>query len=159
MMAGKRKATIAGKNLEQEVAAIGEILDLEVRPQYQVGRRLWGAKRHIDFVLTQRQTRKSIGIECKAQNSRGSLEEKISSTIKDIEAWPINGLVVISGIGFSDNIRSYLYSTGRVVDVEDLEEWLRLYFSLEPKPRPPSKPKIGLRRRRRKQPKLPLDGS
>ncbi len=125
-MAGRQRAPHAGKKLESQVAEIGKDLDLEVRPQYKVGRRLWGAKRHIDFVFTHKQTRKSIGLECKAQNVRGSLEEKIASTIKDIDAWPIDGLVVISGDGFSEAIRSYLYSTGKVVDVEDLEEWLRL---------------------------------
>lgn len=140
-MAGRQKVSKVGKKLERQVADIGDLLELEVREQYQVGRRLWGAKRHIDIVLTQKQTRKSIGLECKAQQSRGSLEEKIASTIKDIEAWPIDGLVVISGEGFSDNIRSYLYSTGKVVDAEDLEEWLRLYFSLEPKNKPKQKRK------------------
>ena len=59
------------------------------------------------------------------------MTKKIPTTIKDIAAWPIAGIVVIAGQGFSENMRSYLYSTGKAVDVEDLETWLCLFFGLE----------------------------
>ena len=38
--------------------------------------------------------------------------------------------VVISGKGFSPNMRFFLISSGKAVEVEDLEDWLRLYFGL-----------------------------
>ena len=47
-----------------------------------------------------------------------------------IDAWPIRGIVVISGKGFSPNMRYYLISSGKAVEAEDLEDWLRLYFGL-----------------------------
>jgi hypothetical protein len=69
-------------------------------------------------------------VECKYQGTQGSAEEKIPSTIQDLAAWPIPGLVVFSGDGFSPNMRSFLISTGKAVEFEDLEEWLVLYFGL-----------------------------
>lgn len=81
-------------------------------------------------MVTQAQTRRTLGIECKYQGQPGSAEEKIAATIRDIEHWPIPGIVVIDGPGFSRNMESYLVSTGKVVRFEDLEDWLRLYFGL-----------------------------
>jgi len=84
----------------------------------------------IDLVLTEPGQRKSLGIECKFQGGPGTAEEKIPATIADIAAWPIAGLVVFEGIGFTANMRSYLVSTGRAVEFSDLESWLRLFFGL-----------------------------
>lgn len=60
----------------------------------------------------------------------GSAEEKIPATIQDISAWPIPGLVVFAGNGFSTNMTSYLHSTGKAVAFDDLEGWLALFFGL-----------------------------
>jgi hypothetical protein len=120
----------SGRELEDEVARIAEELGLEVRRAVRVGRRLWGAERRIDLVLTEQEQRKSLGVECKFQGGPGTAEEKIPATIADIAAWPIPGLVVFKGKGFTANMRSYLVSTGRAVELDDLEPWLRLFFGL-----------------------------
>jgi hypothetical protein len=39
--------------------------------------------------------------------------------------------VVFSGGGFSTNIKSFLVASGRAVDLDDLEAWLRLFFGLD----------------------------
>jgi PD-(D/E)XK nuclease superfamily protein len=83
-------------------------------------------------VLIHKQTRKTLGIECKYQAVGGTAEEKIPSTIQDIAAWPIDGLVVFSGAGFTRNMESFLIATGKAVSVGELETWLRLYFGLPP---------------------------
>ena len=129
-MPGRSRAVENGRELENLVMDIGEDLGLEARRQVKVGKRIWGADRRIDVVLRHPETRQTLGIECKFQSSGGSAEEKIPTTIKDIDAWPIAGIVVVSGQGFSDNMRSYLYSTGKAVDVEDLVTWLELFFGL-----------------------------
>lgn len=72
-----------------------------------------------------------LGIECKYQSIKGTAEEKIPTLIQDIDAWPIEGLVVFHGNGFSDNMTAFLLSSGKAVQLEDLEMWLRLYFGLE----------------------------
>lgn len=129
-MPGLASAVQSGQELERAVAELGRSLGLEVRQQVRVARRLWGAERRIDVILTYRETRRSLGLECKYQGSSGTAEEKIPATISDIAAWPIPGLVVFSGGGFSPNMRQYLHSTGKAVEFEDLEPWLVLFFGL-----------------------------
>lgn len=129
-MSGKAKAVENGNQLRDAVVLVGEALGLDADIEVQVGRRIWGAKRRIDVVLKDPTTRVSLGLECKYQGSKGSAEEKIPATIEDIKAWPIRGMVVYSGEGFSSNMRSYLLSTGMAVELSDLKTWLELYFGL-----------------------------
>jgi len=129
-MAGGAKSSQSGRELAASVKAVAESLGLDVRSEVKVGRRLWGSVRRIDLVLSDPRTRRSLGIECKFQRTPGTAEEKTPATIQDIQAWPIDGLLVIDGPGFSANMKGYLYSTGKVVALEDLEGWLRLYFGL-----------------------------
>lgn len=129
-MPGKAQAVASGADLEARVAQIAAQLGLAVQHQVEVGRRVWGARRKIDIVLKHRQTHVSLGIECKYQGGSGSAEEKIPATIEDIKAWPIRGIVVFAGAGFSENLKSYLLATGKAVEVDDLPKWLELYFGL-----------------------------
>jgi hypothetical protein len=130
-MPGRAAAVASGDALCKEVVALGASLGLTAREQYKCGRRIWGAERFIDIVLTHSETRRRLGLECKYQGTQGSAEEKVPAIIQDIAAWPIPGLVVFSGPGFSSNIKSFLVSSGRAVDLEDLEAWLRLFFGLD----------------------------
>mgnify|MGYP003412704974 FL=1 len=129
-MPGRDTAVASGKDLQGQVAALGCDLGLTVDTEVEVGRRVWGARRKIDVVLKHKETRVSLGIECKYQGVVGSAEEKIPATIQDIRAWPIRGIVVYSGTGFSTNMESYLLSTGMAVELCDLKPWLELYFGL-----------------------------
>jgi hypothetical protein len=129
-MAGGAKAVSSGDELVKAVCALANDLKLETREQYKVAKRIWGADRNIDVVLRSPGTGKTLGVECKFQDVSGTAEEKIPTTIQDISAWPIAGIVVFSGKGFTTNMRSFLISTGKAVAFEDLEPWLRLYFGL-----------------------------
>lgn len=129
-MAGRASAVASGDALCKQVVALAESLGLEAREQVKVGRRLWGAERKIDVVLTEPSSRRRLGVECKFQGGPGSAEEKVPTTIRDIEAWPIPGLVVFAGDGFSIAMRSFLIASGRAVELADLEAWLRLFFGL-----------------------------
>ncbi len=127
-MAGKGTAPRNGKELQNRVVQLAQELGLKAQKEVKAGRRLWGAKRKIDVVLTDEKNGKRLGIECKYQSSSGSAEEKIPSTIQDIASWPIPGIVVIAGEGFSANMQGFLMSTGKVVWFDELEDWLKLYF-------------------------------
>jgi len=129
-MPGRAVAVANGDELVKAVAGLGRSLGLEAMEQVRVARRIWGSERYIDVVLVQPQTRKTLGLECKFQAVRGTAEEKIPATIKDIEAWPIPGLVVFAGEGFTGNMRSFLISTGKAVEFEELQPWLCLFFGL-----------------------------
>ena len=129
-MPGRQQANASGHSLEERVRAVAEGLGLHVRSQVRVGRRLWGRPRFIDVVVTDLRTRRVLGIECKFQAGPGTAEEKIPAVVQDITAWPIPGIVVFDGAGFSPDMRQFLFSTGKVVELVDLEDWLRLYFAL-----------------------------
>lgn len=129
-MSGRALAVANGDGLTKAVAQLGRDLGLEAIEQVRVARRIWGSERFIDVVLIHPQTRKTLGLECKYQAVRGTAEEKIPATIKDIEAWPIPGLVVFAGEGFTENMRSFLISTGRAVEFDELAPWLCLFFGL-----------------------------
>ena len=129
-MPGKDKASKSGQSLEKAVKDLAENRGLEVRRQFKLGRRLWGAERRIDLILRDSGSEKTLGIECKAQETPGTAQEKIPATLADIQAWPIPGLVVFSGVGFTDDMKAFLIASGRAVELRDLEPWLRLFFSL-----------------------------
>src|SRR2546423_14456635 len=130
-MPGRARAVASGNELVQTVGELGRDLGLEVKEQVRVARRIWGAVRRIDVVLTHPQTRKTLGVECKYQAVGGTAEEKIPATVQDISAWPITGIVVFSGDGFTQNMKSFLISTGKAVHVSELRPWLCLYFGLQ----------------------------
>jgi hypothetical protein len=132
-MAGRATAVKSGDELVKEVATLAQSLGLQVRKQVRVARRIWGAVRRIDVVLTHAETRRTLGLECKYQSVQGTAEEKIPSTIQDIGAWPIRGLVVFDGEGFTPNMRSFLIASGKAVEFAELREWLTLYFGLPEK--------------------------
>ena len=129
-MPGRAYAVTTGAGLVAQVVGLADKLGLEAQEQVKVGRRLWGAVRNIDVVLTHPESKTRLGLECKFQGTTGTAEEKIPAIVSDIDAWPIRGIVVISGKGFSPNMRYFLISSGKAVDIEDLEDWLRLYFGL-----------------------------
>jgi hypothetical protein len=129
-MAGKALAVANGEELAKAVVLLAAQLGLETHEQVRVARRIWGAIRHIDVVVTHPQTRKTLGIECKYQAVTGTAEEKIPSVINDIAAWPIPGLVVFAGDGFTENMKLFLISTGKAVEFSELTPWLCLFFGL-----------------------------
>lgn len=129
-MSGRALAVANGDGLAKVVVQLGRDLGLEAIEQVRVARRIWGAERYIDVVLTHPQTRKTLGIECKFQAVRGTAEEKIPATIKDIDAWPIPGIVVFAGEGFTENMRCFLISTGKAVEFDEVKPWLCLFFGL-----------------------------
>jgi|SRR5882724_1992722 len=129
-MPGRQQAVSNGDELVKAVAQLARNLGLEAKEQVRVARRIWGAVRKIDVVITHPQTRKTLGIECKFQAVLGTAEEKIPAVIKDIGAWPIPGLVVFAGEGFTENMKMFLISTGKAVEFSELKPWLCLFFGL-----------------------------
>jgi Na+-translocating ferredoxin:NAD+ oxidoreductase RnfG subunit len=129
-MSGKSAASTSGKKLRDKVVELARNLGLNARVEVRCARRLYGGVRVIDIVITHPATGKVLGVECKYQETPGTAEQKIVATIQDIAFWPIPGIVVIDGPGFSQHMQGYLISTGKVVWFDDLEDWLRLYFGV-----------------------------
>jgi hypothetical protein len=129
-MAAAKVAIKDGNDLVSKIVELGTKLGLETKEEYNVAKRIWGANRNIDVILLEPKTRKVLGIECKYQKTSGTIEEKLPATIEDIKAWPINGIVVYGGEGITENMKSYLVSTGKALEFDELESWLKLYFGL-----------------------------
>ena len=129
-MAAAKVAIKDGNDLVSKIVELGKKLGLETKEEYNVAKRIWGANRNIDVILLEPKTRKVLGIECKYQKTSGTIEEKLPATIEDIKAWPINGIVVYGGEGITENMKSYLVSTGKALEFDELESWLKLYFGL-----------------------------
>lgn len=129
-MPGRKKAVSSGNELREVVVKLAEKLNLKVKREVRAGRRIWGSERRIDLVIIDPKTNKMLGLECKYQATPGTAEEKIPTTLKDMQYWPIPGILVIAGEGFSEKMKGYLISTGKVVELSDLEDWLKLYFGV-----------------------------
>lgn len=120
----------SGRELELAVARVGEAMGLMVETQVEMLDRIWGPRRHVDIVLSSSDGERMLGIECKYQQVRGTAEERIPLTVEDIADWPIDGIVVLHGDGFSKDFVAFLRGRGRLVLFQRLPEYLRFYFRL-----------------------------
>ncbi len=130
MAPGQDQAASTGAAFEAEVAKVIQQLDLSYLRQVKMGVSILGRRRVTDFLVYDR-AGKSLGIECKYQQTAGSAEDKLVHTITDFDARPVNHILVFGGEGFSRNIKGYLLSTGKAVELRQLRNYLVFYFGLE----------------------------
>jgi hypothetical protein len=70
--------------------------------EVNVGKSIIGKNRRIDvFCVCERE---AFAIECKFQDSPGTVDEKIPYTLDDLEALPMAGCVAYAGQGMSDGV-------------------------------------------------------
>jgi hypothetical protein len=119
-----------GAAFEAEVAKVIQQLGLSYLRQVKMGVSILGRRRVADFLVYDR-AGKSLGIECKYQQTAGSAEDKLVHTITDFDARPVSHILVFGGEGFSKNIKGYLLSTGKAVELKQLRNYLVFYFGLE----------------------------
>lgn len=127
---GKGIAPKRGHELKQNVVALARRLGLKTATEVRAARRIWGQRCFINVVITDEKKGKRLDVNCKYQGTLGTAEEKIPSMIQDLASWPIPGIIVIDGKGFSSPMQGYLMSTGKVIGYAELEDGLRLYFGL-----------------------------
>jgi len=130
MTPGQDQAVSAGTAFEAKVAKVIQQVGLSYIRQVKMGVSILGRKRVADFLVYDR-AGKSLGIECKYQQTRGSAEDKLVHTITDFDARPVSHILVFGGEGFSKNIKGYLLSTGKAVELKQLRNYLVFYFGLE----------------------------
>ena len=119
-----------GPAFEAKVAKVIQQLGLSYIRQVKMGVSILGRKRVADFLVYDR-AGKSLGIECKYQQTAGSTEDKLVYTVTDFDARPVSHILVFGGEGFSKNIKGYLLSTGKAVELKQLRNYLVFYFGLE----------------------------
>jgi len=113
------------------VADLARTLGLETRTRVPMGRKIWGRKRTVDVVVSDPRQPLRLGISCMFQSEQGTAEERSLATLEDMEAWPIRGLLVFAGDGYSSGFTAYLRARGSAVGLEELETWLQFFFDLE----------------------------
>ena len=130
MAPSQRRRVSTGAAFEGQVAEVIDGLGLSYLRQVKMGVSILGRQRLADFLVYDDAGR-SLGIECKYQRTSGSTEDKLVHTITDFDARPVNHILVFGGEGFSKNIRGYLLSTGKAVELKQLRNYLVFYFGLE----------------------------
>jgi hypothetical protein len=77
---------------------------LSVYREVSLGKSIIGKNRRIDVFVVHEPTQRALAIECKYQESQGTVDEKIPYTLQDMEALRVPGIVVYAGHGFSDGV-------------------------------------------------------
>ena len=67
-----------------------------------------GKNRCIDIFCVTGDSQKAFAIECKFQDSQGTVDEKIPYALDDLLALPMEGCIAYAGQGFSDGVRHML---------------------------------------------------
>ena len=66
-----------------------------------------GKDRYIDVFVVRPDDRKAIAIECKYQDSLGTVDEKIPYALQDLEALWVPGCLVYAGKGWSKGVHAH----------------------------------------------------
>ena len=77
---------------------------LKVYREIRVGKTIIGKNRCIDIFCVHDDSQKAFAIECKFQDSLGTVDEKIPYALDDLEALPMAGCIAYAGKGFSEGV-------------------------------------------------------
>lgn len=77
---------------------------LKVYREIRVGKSIIGKNRCIDVFCVSDDTRQAFAIECKYQDSLGTVDEKIPYALDDLRALPMVGCIAYAGKGFSPGV-------------------------------------------------------
>ena len=81
---------------------------LRVYREVRVGKTIIGKNRYVDVFCVSDDTRKAFAIECKFQESQGTVDEKIPYALDDLRALPMSGCIAYAGQGFSEGVQHML---------------------------------------------------
>jgi len=81
--------------------------------EISLGKSIIGKNRCIDVFAIHEESHKALAVECKYQATAGTVDEKISYALADLEALWIPGCVVYAGEGFSIGVVHMLRGSKR----------------------------------------------
>jgi hypothetical protein len=81
---------------------------LKVYREISVGKTIIGKNRRVDVFCVCEPTNMAFAVECKFQESEGTVDEKIPYAIDDLQALPMAGCIAYAGKGFSDGVMHML---------------------------------------------------
>jgi hypothetical protein len=106
-MTGAEFANLVARYLVANYGAKG----LRVYREVGLGKSIIGKNRRIDIFLVHDETRRPMAIECKYQESAGTVDEKIPYALDDLRAVGIPVCLAYAGDGFSEGVRHMLAAT------------------------------------------------
>ncbi len=114
---------------------------LKVYREIKVGKTIIGKNRCIDIFCVSEEGQRAFAIECKYQDSQGTVDEKIPYALDDLRALPMAGCIAYAGQGFSEGVlhmlaasrhAAYCLPTAGQVDTtpntRDLDHLLAVHF-------------------------------
>ena len=108
-MTGAEYANLVAAYLSQRFGARG----LKVYREIRVGKSIIGKNRCIDVFCVSDADGKAFAVECKFQDSPGTVDEKIPYALDDLAALPMAGCVAYAGKGFSEGVLHMLGAAPR----------------------------------------------
>lgn len=85
--------------------------DLDVYDEVSIGTSMLGKQRRIDLIVRERTGSRTLAIECKYQDSLGTVDEKIPYALQDLGAMRVPAVMVYAGSGFSAGVLHLLQSS------------------------------------------------
>ena len=86
---------------------------LKAYREVRVGKTIIAKNRCIDILCVGDNGQKAFAIECKFQDSQGTVDEKIPYALDDLQALPMAGCIAYAGRGFSDGVLHMLNASPR----------------------------------------------
>jgi len=136
-MTGADYANLVASYLSKRFADRG----LKVYREVRVGKTIIGKDRCVDVFCVGGDSQKAFAIECKFQDSQGTVDEKIPYALDDVRALPMEGCVAYAGQGFSAGVLHMLAASRyaaycmpladqalTTTDTRELDHMLAAYF-------------------------------
>jgi len=108
-VSGADYANLIASYLARRFAARG----LKVYREIRVGKSIIGKNRCIDVFCVREADSTAFAIECKFQDSPGTVDEKIPYALDDLQALPMAGCIAYAGKGFSEGVLHMLGAAPR----------------------------------------------
>jgi hypothetical protein len=97
---GNEYADLIAAYLVKNFSARGVTVYREI----SLGKTIIGKNRHVDIFVLHAESDRALAIECKYQDSAGTVDEKIPYAIQDMQAMGMPVCLAYAGSGFSDGI-------------------------------------------------------
>ena len=136
-MSGAEYANLIGSYLARRFGPRG----LKVYREIRVGKSIIGKNRCIDVFCLREEDSRAFAVECKYQDSPGTVDEKIPYALDDLDALPMAGCIAYAGRGFSDGVLHMLNASPRAayclpldgqgestIDTRELDHLLAAHF-------------------------------
>ncbi len=103
-MTGNEYRDLIASYIHHNYASQGLVVYVEI----SLGKTVIGKDRCIDVFVVRPSDRKAIAIECKYQDSLGTVDEKIPYALQDLDALWVPGCLVYAGKGWSKGVQHSL---------------------------------------------------